>query len=154
MRYPYLSSAVTAMHRRLPPLRWQWQETRVTWALCWGALWSSSLTRHLIGWATSASWSFLSVSQKSIPKSQETLKWQKKLCVCFLCCFDCIEFFRYLRCPGCNPVAKYISSLDNKFNSIFLDAGWRDVFGRLEAPTSGLIQILTMNSLWMASQLD
>lgn len=42
---------------------------------------------------------------------------------------------------GCHPLAKYISTFDSKFNNIFMDAGWRDVFGRLEAPTSDNIDV-------------
>ncbi|XP_076879449.1 phosphofurin acidic cluster sorting protein 2 isoform X2 [Brachyhypopomus gauderio] len=55
---------------------------------------------------------------------------------------DWLSYVRFLVIPvGCHPVAKYISSFDSKFNNIFLDAGWRDVFGRLEAPTSDSIDV-------------
>ncbi|KAK2869164.1 hypothetical protein Q7C36_001035 [Tachysurus vachellii] len=55
---------------------------------------------------------------------------------------DWLSYIRFLVIPvGCHPVAKYISSFDNKFSSIFLDAGWRDVFGRLEAPASDNIDV-------------
>ncbi|XP_060797475.1 phosphofurin acidic cluster sorting protein 2 isoform X2 [Neoarius graeffei] len=64
---------------------------------------------------------------------------------------DWLSYIRFLVIPvGCNPVAKYISSLDNKFNSIFLDAGWRDVFGRLEAPTSDNIDVAGRVSQYLA----
>ncbi|XP_035379202.1 phosphofurin acidic cluster sorting protein 2 isoform X2 [Electrophorus electricus] len=55
---------------------------------------------------------------------------------------DWLSYVRFLVIPvGCHPVAKYISSFDTKFNNIFLDSGWRDVFGRLEAPTSDSIDV-------------
>ncbi|XP_072516178.1 phosphofurin acidic cluster sorting protein 2 isoform X2 [Salminus brasiliensis] len=55
---------------------------------------------------------------------------------------DWLSYIRFLVIPvGCHPVAKYISSFDSKFNTIFLDSGWRDVFGRLEAPTSDNIDV-------------
>ncbi|RXN24474.1 phosphofurin acidic cluster sorting 2-like isoform X2 [Labeo rohita] len=50
---------------------------------------------------------------------------------------DWLSYIRFLVIPvGCHPLAKYISAFDSKFNNIFMDAGWRDVFGRLEAPNS------------------
>ncbi|KAM9460570.1 phosphofurin acidic cluster sorting protein 2 isoform 3-T3 [Clarias gariepinus] len=64
---------------------------------------------------------------------------------------DWLSYIRFLVIPvGCHPVAKYISSLDNKFSSIFLDAGWRDVFGRLEAPTSDNIDVAGRVSQYLA----
>ncbi|KAF4083266.1 hypothetical protein AMELA_G00138000 [Ameiurus melas] len=64
---------------------------------------------------------------------------------------DWLSYIRFLVIPvGCHPVAKYISSFDNKFSSIFLDAGWRDVFGRLEAPTSDNIDVAGRVSQYLA----
>ncbi|XP_062869072.1 phosphofurin acidic cluster sorting protein 2 [Trichomycterus rosablanca] len=64
---------------------------------------------------------------------------------------DWLSYIRFLIIPvGCHPVAKYISSFDNKFSSIFLDAGWRDVFGRLEAPTSDNIDVAGRVSQYLA----
>ncbi|XP_063053916.1 phosphofurin acidic cluster sorting protein 2-like [Engraulis encrasicolus] len=55
---------------------------------------------------------------------------------------DWLNYIRFLVIPvGCHPVAKYISTFDSKFNNIFMDAGWRDTFGRLEAPTSDAIDV-------------
>ncbi|KAL2086582.1 hypothetical protein ACEWY4_017641 [Coilia grayii] len=55
---------------------------------------------------------------------------------------DWLGYLRFLVIPvGCHPVAKYISTFDSKFNNIFMDAGWRDTFGRLEAPTSDNIDV-------------
>ncbi|XP_062244246.1 phosphofurin acidic cluster sorting protein 1-like isoform X2 [Platichthys flesus] len=48
---------------------------------------------------------------------------------------DWLNYVRFLILPmGAHPLAKYLSSLDGKFNSLFMDAGWRELFGRLEAP--------------------
>uniref|UniRef100_A0A8C7FAJ2 Si:ch211-126j24.1 n=1 Tax=Oncorhynchus kisutch TaxID=8019 RepID=A0A8C7FAJ2_ONCKI len=50
---------------------------------------------------------------------------------------DWLSYIRFLVIPvGTHPLAKHMSSFDSKFNNIFMDAGWRDLFGRLEAPTS------------------
>ncbi|KAI5101053.1 phosphofurin acidic cluster sorting protein 2 isoform X2, partial [Silurus meridionalis] len=64
---------------------------------------------------------------------------------------DWLSYIRFLVIPvGCHPVAKYISSFDNKFSSIFMDAAWRDVFGRLEAPTSDTIDVAGRVSQYLA----
>ncbi|KAF7645837.1 hypothetical protein LDENG_00197540, partial [Lucifuga dentata] len=61
-----------------------------------------------------------------------------------LCCFveqlasktpDWLSYIRFLIIPvGVHPLAKYLASLDSKFNSLFMDAGWRELFGRLDPP--------------------
>ncbi|XP_051238118.1 phosphofurin acidic cluster sorting protein 1-like isoform X2 [Dicentrarchus labrax] len=61
-----------------------------------------------------------------------------------LCCFveqlasktpDWLSYVRFLILPvGAHPLAKYLAALDNKFNSLFMDVGWRELFGRLEPP--------------------
>ncbi|TMS23847.1 Phosphofurin acidic cluster sorting protein 1 [Larimichthys crocea] len=62
-----------------------------------------------------------------------------------LCCFveqlasktpDWLNYFRFLVLPvaGSHPLAKYLAALDSKFNSLFMDAGWRELFGRVEPP--------------------
>nr|XP_046233378.1 phosphofurin acidic cluster sorting protein 1-like [Scatophagus argus]XP_046233389.1 phosphofurin acidic cluster sorting protein 1-like [Scatophagus argus] len=61
-----------------------------------------------------------------------------------LCCFveqlasktpDWLNYVRFLILPhGVHPLAKYLAALDSKFNSLFMDAGWRDLFGRPEPP--------------------
>uniref|UniRef100_A0A8C2G7Z7 Si:ch211-126j24.1 n=1 Tax=Cyprinus carpio TaxID=7962 RepID=A0A8C2G7Z7_CYPCA len=64
---------------------------------------------------------------------------------------DWLSYIRFLVIPvGCHPLAKYISAFDNKFNNIFMDAGWRDVFGRLEAPNSDNIDVAGRVSQYLA----
>uniref|UniRef100_A0A8C1N2F4 Si:ch211-126j24.1 n=1 Tax=Cyprinus carpio TaxID=7962 RepID=A0A8C1N2F4_CYPCA len=64
---------------------------------------------------------------------------------------DWLSYIRFLVIPvGCHPLAKYISTFDNKFNNIFMDAGWRDVFGRLEAPNSDNIDVAGRVSQYLA----
>lgn len=43
----------------------------------------------------------------------------------------------FITSPGAHPLAKYLAALDSKFNSLFMDAGWRELFGRLEPPPLG-----------------
>ncbi|XP_026053575.1 phosphofurin acidic cluster sorting protein 2 isoform X2 [Carassius auratus] len=64
---------------------------------------------------------------------------------------DWLTYIRFLVIPvGCHPLAKYISTFDSKFNNIFMDAGWRDVFGRLEAPNSDNIDVAGRVSQYLA----
>ncbi|XP_047434339.1 phosphofurin acidic cluster sorting protein 1-like isoform X5 [Mugil cephalus] len=61
-----------------------------------------------------------------------------------LCCFveqlasktpDWLSYVRFLILPvGIHPLAKYLSSLDGRFSGLFMDAGWRELFGQLEPP--------------------
>ncbi|XP_068558829.1 phosphofurin acidic cluster sorting protein 1-like [Cebidichthys violaceus] len=61
-----------------------------------------------------------------------------------LCCFveqlagktpDWLTYVRFLILPvGAHPLAKYLAALDGKFNGLFMDAGWRELFGRVESP--------------------
>ncbi|XP_069024285.1 phosphofurin acidic cluster sorting protein 1-like [Embiotoca jacksoni] len=62
-----------------------------------------------------------------------------------LCCFveqlasktpDWLNYVRFLILPiaGAHPLAKYLSSVDGRFSSLFMDAGWRELFGRPEPP--------------------
>ncbi|XP_044045266.1 LOW QUALITY PROTEIN: phosphofurin acidic cluster sorting protein 1-like [Siniperca chuatsi] len=61
-----------------------------------------------------------------------------------LCCFveqlasktpDWLNYVRFLILPvGAHPLAKYLAALDSKFSGLFMDAGWRELFGRLEPP--------------------
>ena len=39
--------------------------------------------------------------------------------------------------PGAHPLAKYLAALDSKFSALFMDASWRELFGRLEPPPLG-----------------
>ncbi|XP_051549415.1 phosphofurin acidic cluster sorting protein 2-like isoform X2 [Myxocyprinus asiaticus] len=64
---------------------------------------------------------------------------------------DWLSYIRFLVIPvGCHPLAKYISTFDSKFNNIFMDAGWRDVFSRLEAPPSDNIDVAGRVSQYLA----
>ncbi|XP_054483036.1 phosphofurin acidic cluster sorting protein 1-like [Anoplopoma fimbria] len=48
---------------------------------------------------------------------------------------DWLSYVRFLILPvGPHPLAKYLAALDSKFNSLFMDAGWRELFGRMEPP--------------------
>lgn len=40
-------------------------------------------------------------------------------------------------CTGSHPLAKYVASFDSRFNSIFMDTAWRELFCRTERPASG-----------------
>ncbi|XP_041640332.1 phosphofurin acidic cluster sorting protein 1-like [Cheilinus undulatus] len=61
-----------------------------------------------------------------------------------LCCFveqlasktpDWLNYLRFLIIPvGSHPLAKYLAALDSKFNSLFMDAAWRELFARVEPP--------------------
>ncbi|XP_042340316.1 phosphofurin acidic cluster sorting protein 1-like [Plectropomus leopardus] len=61
-----------------------------------------------------------------------------------LCCFveqlasktpDWLSYVRFLILPvGAHQLAKYLAALDGKFNSLFMDAGWRELFARVESP--------------------
>ncbi|XP_061573580.1 phosphofurin acidic cluster sorting protein 1-like [Cololabis saira] len=63
----------------------------------------------------------------------------------FLSCFveqlasktpDWLSYIRFLIIPiGHHPLAKYLSSVDGKFGSLFMDSSWRELFGRAEPPT-------------------
>lgn len=64
---------------------------------------------------------------------------------------DWLNYIRFLLIPvGCHPLAKYISTFDSKFNNIFMDTGWRDVFSRLEAPSSDNIDVAGRVSQYLA----
>ncbi|KAK2817623.1 hypothetical protein Q5P01_025814 [Channa striata] len=65
-----------------------------------------------------------------------------------LCCFveqlasktpDWLNHLRFLIVPvGAPPLAKFLASLDAKFNSLFMDGSWRELFGRPEPPPHGI----------------
>uniref|UniRef100_A0A665T446 Uncharacterized protein n=1 Tax=Echeneis naucrates TaxID=173247 RepID=A0A665T446_ECHNA len=68
-----------------------------------------------------------------------------------LCCFveqlasktpDWLNYIRFLILPvGVHPLAKYVASLDAKFSNLFMDASWRELFGRLEPPPLDLVGV-------------
>lgn len=48
----------------------------------------------------------------------------------------------FITSPGTHPLAKYLASLDAKFCSLLMDAGWRELFGRPEPPPLGTFMSL------------
>ncbi|XP_071995952.1 phosphofurin acidic cluster sorting protein 2-like isoform X2 [Engystomops pustulosus] len=55
---------------------------------------------------------------------------------------DWLSYLRFLVLPlGPHPVAKYLASLDSKYNALFMDAAWRDVFSQGEPPTSERLDV-------------
>nr|XP_014348469.1 PREDICTED: phosphofurin acidic cluster sorting protein 1 [Latimeria chalumnae] len=55
---------------------------------------------------------------------------------------DWLNFMRFLIIPlGSHPVAKYIGLLDGRYNSVFLDSAWRDLFSKSEAPISDTLDV-------------
>lgn len=43
----------------------------------------------------------------------------------------------FLGFPGSHPVARYLGSVDYRYNNFFQDLAWRDLFNKLEAQSSG-----------------
>ncbi|KAJ8393220.1 hypothetical protein AAFF_G00062920 [Aldrovandia affinis] len=55
---------------------------------------------------------------------------------------DWLSYIRFLVIPfGSHPLAKYVASFDSRFNSIFMDTAWREMFCRTEPPTSDSIDV-------------
>uniref|UniRef100_H3D7C9 Phosphofurin acidic cluster sorting protein 2 n=1 Tax=Tetraodon nigroviridis TaxID=99883 RepID=H3D7C9_TETNG len=55
---------------------------------------------------------------------------------------DWLSYIRFLVIPiGSHPLAKYVASFDSRFNSIFMDSAWRELFCRTERPTSDNIDV-------------
>ncbi|XP_043929468.1 phosphofurin acidic cluster sorting protein 2 [Protopterus annectens] len=51
---------------------------------------------------------------------------------------DWLAYMRFLVIPlGAHPVAKYLGSIDYKYNSFFQDSAWRDLFIKSDGLTSG-----------------
>ncbi|CAL8258285.1 unnamed protein product [Lota lota] len=49
---------------------------------------------------------------------------------------DWLSYIRFLVIPiGSHPLAKHMASFDSRFNTIFMDTAWRDLFCRTERPT-------------------
>ncbi|XP_039469578.1 phosphofurin acidic cluster sorting protein 1-like [Oreochromis aureus] len=77
-----------------------------------------------------------------------------------LCCFveqlasktsDWLSYIRFLIIPiGVHPLAKYLSSLDGKFSGLFVDASWRELFGRPEPPPFDPVGIAGRVSQYLA----
>ncbi|KAM6262951.1 phosphofurin acidic cluster sorting protein 2 isoform 3-T3 [Spheniscus humboldti] len=50
---------------------------------------------------------------------------------------DWLSYMRFLIIPlGSHPVAKYLGSVDYRYNNFFQDLAWRDLFNKLEAQTA------------------
>ncbi|XP_046884812.1 phosphofurin acidic cluster sorting protein 1 isoform X3 [Hypomesus transpacificus] len=50
---------------------------------------------------------------------------------------DWLSYIRFLVIPiGSHPLAKYMASFDSRFNSIFMDSAWKELFSRAERPIS------------------
>ncbi|RXN17884.1 phosphofurin acidic cluster sorting 2-like isoform X2 [Labeo rohita] len=51
---------------------------------------------------------------------------------------DWLSYIRFLLIPiGSHPLAKYVSTFDSKFNSMFMDPSWKELFCRSEPPSAG-----------------
>lgn len=50
---------------------------------------------------------------------------------------------------GSHPLAKYVASFDSRFNSIFMDTAWRELFCRTERPTSGKMH---SSAVWLQNK--
>ncbi|XP_069744104.1 phosphofurin acidic cluster sorting protein 2 isoform X1 [Narcine bancroftii] len=57
---------------------------------------------------------------------------------------DWLNYIRFLIVPlGSHPLAKYLASVDNKYNSSFMDSAWRDLFSRNEPPITESFDIIS-----------
>ncbi|KAG7492852.1 hypothetical protein MATL_G00019520 [Megalops atlanticus] len=64
---------------------------------------------------------------------------------------DWLSYIRFLVIPvGSHPLAKYMASFDSKFNNIFMDTAWREVFGRTEPPASDNIDVVGRVTQYLA----
>lgn len=55
---------------------------------------------------------------------------------------DWLSYLRFLVLPlGPHPVAKYLASVDSKYNALFMDAAWREVFSLGEPPASERLDV-------------
>lgn len=88
-------------------------------------MWSSWPIKHLTGSVTSASWSSPSVNRQGL-MSERNLSYSQH------------AFINGVHVSsGSHPLAKHVASFDGKFNNIFMDTAWRELFCRTERPTSG-----------------
>lgn len=46
---------------------------------------------------------------------------------------------------GAHPVSKYLGTIDYRYNSLFQDAAWRELFHKPEAPVVGGLLCLVSN---------
>ncbi|XP_072247403.1 phosphofurin acidic cluster sorting protein 2 isoform X2 [Leuresthes tenuis] len=55
---------------------------------------------------------------------------------------DWLSYIRFLVIPiGSHPLAKHVASFDSRFNNIFMDTAWRELFCRTERPASDNIDV-------------
>ncbi|KAG9480914.1 hypothetical protein GDO78_010275 [Eleutherodactylus coqui] len=58
---------------------------------------------------------------------------------------DWVGYLRFLIIPlGSNPVAKYLGTVDYKYNNLFQDSAWRELFTKLDAQTSDVSLLSTI----------
>lgn len=48
---------------------------------------------------------------------------------------------------GAHPVSKYLGTIDYRYNSLFQDAAWRDLFHKSEAPVVGGLSRFSLNNI-------
>uniref|UniRef100_A0A8C9YEX6 Phosphofurin acidic cluster sorting protein 2 n=1 Tax=Sander lucioperca TaxID=283035 RepID=A0A8C9YEX6_SANLU len=57
---------------------------------------------------------------------------------------DWLGYMRFLIIPlGAHPVSKYLGTIDYRYNSLFQDAAWRDLFHKPEAPVIDVVSRVT-----------
>ncbi|XP_048338400.1 phosphofurin acidic cluster sorting protein 2-like isoform X2 [Sphaerodactylus townsendi] len=55
---------------------------------------------------------------------------------------DWLNYLRFLVVPlGSHPLAKYLGSVDNRYSTLFLDTAWRELFSRVEPPSSDTVDV-------------
>ncbi|XP_050982519.1 phosphofurin acidic cluster sorting protein 2 isoform X2 [Labeo rohita] len=55
---------------------------------------------------------------------------------------DWLSYIRFLLIPiGSHPLAKYVSTFDSKFNSMFMDPSWKELFCRSEPPSAETVDV-------------
>ncbi|XP_061481477.1 phosphofurin acidic cluster sorting protein 2-like isoform X3 [Rhineura floridana] len=55
---------------------------------------------------------------------------------------DWLNYLRFLVVPlGSHPLAKYLGSVDSRYGTLFLDAAWRELFSRVEPPSSDTVDV-------------
>ncbi|XP_058868122.1 phosphofurin acidic cluster sorting protein 1-like isoform X2 [Acipenser ruthenus] len=64
---------------------------------------------------------------------------------------DWLNHMRFLLIPlGSHPVAKYLGSVDSRYNAAFLDQSWRDLFSRAEPPSTDPFDVVGRISQYIA----
>uniref|UniRef100_A0A672NZ23 Phosphofurin acidic cluster sorting protein 1-like n=1 Tax=Sinocyclocheilus grahami TaxID=75366 RepID=A0A672NZ23_SINGR len=62
---------------------------------------------------------------------------------------DWLSYIRFLIIPiGSHPLAKYVSTFDSKFNSMFMDPSWRELFCRSETPSVSALCVCVCVCVW------